>query len=149
MDPPRNRPLILYVEDDDVVAYLVQKEIKEYDILRVGSGEQALDFLNRSGAYRDAPRPALVLLDLYMPKRSGFETLAEIRATPSLAGLPVAIFSTSQWLEDREKAFALGADHFIVKPSDLSGFSEVVATIAKILGPDPPGHSSEGLQEFE
>ena len=92
-------------------------------------------FLNRSGDYHDAPRPALVLLDLHMPKRNGFETLAEIRATPSLAKLQVAIFTTSQWPEDREKALALGADHFIVKPAGIGGFSELAATLSKIIGP--------------
>lgn len=133
----KGKPLILYVEGDDVVAYLVQKEITGYEIFRVCNGDHALDFLNRTGAYHDALRPALVLLDLHMPKRNGFQTLAEIRSTPSLATLPVAIFTTSLWPEDREKAFVLGADHFIQKPSGLEGFSGLAATIAKVIGPAP------------
>ncbi len=127
------KPLILYVDDDDLLAYLMHREITDFEILRMGAGDDALEFLNRRGPYRDAPRPALVLLDLAMPKRDGFQILTEIRATPELAGLPVAIFSTSQWPADREKAFALGANFFLHKPAGLDEFAELRTTLATMI----------------
>jgi CheY-like chemotaxis protein len=128
------KPLILYVDDDDLLAYLMHRQITDFEILRMGAGDDAMEFLNRRGPHRDAPRPALVLLDLAMPKRDGFQILSEIRATPELAGLPVAIFSTSQWPADRDKAFALGANFFLHKPAGLAEFAQVRTTLATIIG---------------
>jgi CheY-like chemotaxis protein len=132
-DGAEGKALILYVEDDDLIAHLVQQEITDYEILRVSDGDHAIEFLNRSVAYRDSPRPALVLLDLNMPKRDGFQILAEIRAIPSFAAIPVAMFTASQNPADREKAFALGATHFIQKPTGLDDFSRLDATLANIV----------------
>ena len=135
------KPLILYVDDDDLVAHLLQKEITGFEIQRVSNGDDAVDLLNRSGVYHDARRPDLVLLDLHMPKRDGFQTLAEIRATPTIANLPVAMFTTSQWPADRAKAFAHGANYFIQKPTALDGFAELAITLAEIMQSigEPPG----------
>lgn len=127
------KPLILHVDDDDLVAYLLKREIKDFEILRVSDGDHAIDFLNGSGGFHDAPRPSLVLLDLHMPKKDGFQILAAIRANPVLATIPVAIFTTSQRPADREQAFFLGADHYIYKPSGIEGFIELAATLAKIV----------------
>src|SRR5579863_6542113 len=71
-DMPR-KPLILHVDDDELVAYLLQREITDFEILFLNDGDQALEFLTRSGVYYDAPRPALVLLDLHMPRKDGFQ----------------------------------------------------------------------------
>jgi CheY-like chemotaxis protein len=127
------KTLILYADDDDLVSHLVQKYVTDFEILRVNSGEEALEFLNRSGAYHDAPRPDLLLLDLHMPRRDGFEILASIRASTALATLPVAIFTTSQWPADRAKAFALGATHFVLKPTGLDAFAELATTLGEIV----------------
>jgi CheY-like chemotaxis protein len=127
------KTLILYADDDDLVSHLVQKYVTEFDILRVNDGEEALEFLNCSGAYPDAPRPDLLLLDLHMPRRGGFEILASIRASPALATLPVVIFTTSQWPADRAKAFALGANHFVQKPTGLDAFADLATTLREIV----------------
>ena len=100
----------------------------------MANGDDALEYLNRSGKYHDAPQPALLLLDLRMPRRDGFEILAKIRATPALAALPVAIFTTSLWPADRTKAFTLGANHFVQKPTGLDAFDDLAVTLAEILG---------------
>jgi chemotaxis family two-component system response regulator Rcp1 len=129
------KPLILHVDDDELVAYLLQREITDFEILFLNDGDQALEFLTRSGVYYDAPRPALVLLDLHMPRKDGFQILAGIRANPDLASLPVAIFTASQRPADRERAFALGADHYIQKPSgigDLTGLAEMLARMVRL-----------------
>ncbi len=130
------RPLVLYVEDDDLLAHLVQREIKAFEIVRVCNGEQALQFLNREGPFGDAPRPALVLLDLNMPRKDGFSTLADIRANPNLATVPVALFTSSQNPAHRPQAFALGADYFLQKPSGLSEFAELALQLATIIASD-------------
>jgi CheY-like chemotaxis protein len=127
------KTLILYADDDDLVSHLVQKYVTDFEILRVNSGEEALEFLNRSGTYHDAPRPDLLLLDLHMPRRDGFEILTSIRASAALATLPVAIFTTSLWPADRDKAFALGADHFVQKPTGLDAFAELATTLGEIV----------------
>ncbi len=125
--------LVLYVEDDDPTAYVVQKAFSDFEVFRVCNGEHAIDYLNRSGVYSDAERPALVLLDLHMPKKGGFEVLAEIRAIPKFALIPVAIFTTSRDPADRVKALALGANHFFHKPSDLDSFRKLATTIGHLL----------------
>jgi len=127
------KPLILYADDDDLLVHLVQKKLTAFEIVRVANGDDALEYLNRSGKYVDAPQPALLLLDLHMPRRDGFEILAKIRATPALAALPVAIFTTSLWPADRTKAFNLGANHFVQKPTGLDAFDDLAVTLAEIL----------------
>lgn len=127
------KPLILHVDDDELVAYLLQREITEFEILFLNDGDQAIEFLTRSGVYYDAPRPALVLLDLHMPKKDGFQILAGIRANPELATVPVAIFTTSQRPADRERALALGADHYIQKPSGIADLTALSAMLARIV----------------
>ena len=134
-----DRPLVLYVEDDDLLAHLVQREIKAFEIVRLCNGEQALQFLNREGPFGDAPRPALVLLDLNMPRKDGFSTLGDIRANPDLATVPVALFTSSQNPAHRTQAFALGANYFIQKPSGLAEFADLALQLARIISPDGTG----------
>jgi CheY-like chemotaxis protein len=128
-----SKALILHVDDDDLVAYLLRREITDFEIVRVSDGDDAIEFLHQSGMYRSAPRPDLVLLDLHMPKKDGFQILAVIRGNPALATIPVAIFTTSQRPADRDKAFALGADHYIQKPSAIRDFADLAITLAKIV----------------
>ena len=128
----QKKSLVLYVDDDDLVADLVQAELTSFEFLRVPDGEAALEYLNRAGS-----RPALVLLDLNMPKKDGFQTLSEIRATPSLAGLTIAIFTTSQNPAHRTEAFALGASHYIEKPSSLEDLASLGNMLRRMMEPNP------------
>jgi CheY-like chemotaxis protein len=121
------KPRVLYVDDDDLLAHLVETRLTGIQILRVRDGGEGMAFL------RNMPLPELVLLDLHMPQRDGFQVLAEIRAAPALAALPVAIFTTSLWPADRDKAFALGANYFLQKPTDLKGFDDLADILARIL----------------
>jgi len=82
-------------------------------------GEQALDYLRGEGVFSDRaehPLPALVFLDLKLPYVHGFEVLAWIRAQPALATLPVLVLTSSPEVRDRERALALGAKDYLVKP---------------------------------
>ncbi|MCB1032494.1 MAG: response regulator [Acidobacteria bacterium] len=75
---------------------------------------------------KGAGAPALILLDLYMPRRNGHETLRAIRAHPSLVGVPVVVLSSSEAPEDAATAYRLGANQFAIKPSSMSDFRSLV-----------------------
>jgi CheY-like chemotaxis protein len=128
-----HKALILHVDDDDLMAYLLKREITDFEIVRVNDGDDAIEFLHQSGIFQGAPRPDLVLLDLHMPKQDGFQILGLIRANQALATIPVAIFTTSQRPADREQAFALGADHYIQKPSAIKDFADLAIALARIV----------------
>lgn len=85
-------------------------------------GAQAIDYLTGAGAYSDRelhPLPCLMLLDLKMPVRTGFETLSWLRAHESLRSLPVIILTASVQPSDIDECYRLGANSFLVKPSTL------------------------------
>src|SRR5258708_38901501 len=99
---------ILIVEDNRGDVLLVREALKEsslkFELTHIADGEQAFDYLQRCGVHRDADRPNLVLLDLNLPKRDGWEVLDEIRTMPDLRATPVVILSSSGNPEDRERA---------------------------------------------
>jgi len=124
---------VLLVEDDpgDV---LMTREAFEHHKLRnvlhvVTDGEQALQFLRRTGDYADAPRPGLILLDLNLPRVDGLEVLAEIKADPALKIIPVVILTTSQAHEDVLRSYALHANAYVSKPVDFERFMEAIRQI--------------------
>ena len=124
---------VLLVEDDpgDV---LMTREAFEHHKLRnvlhvVTDGEQALQFLRRTGDYADAPRPGLILLDLNLPRVDGLEVLAEIKADPVLKIIPVVILTTSQAHEDILRSYALHANAYVSKPVDFERFMEAIRQI--------------------
>ncbi len=90
----------------------------------VSDGQQLMDYLQRRGDYQnpvDSPRPGVILLDLNMPKKDGFEALAEIRSDPTLRQIPVVILTTSKTEEDIYRGYDLGANSFITKPVTFEG----------------------------
>jgi chemotaxis family two-component system response regulator Rcp1 len=92
-------------------------------------GIEALAFLRREGQYANAPQPDLILLDLNLPKKSGREVLAEIKADPALRRIPVVILTVSKAEEDVLKSYNLHANCYVTKPVDLDQFLEVVKSI--------------------
>ena len=130
-------PVMLYVEDEDAAVFLLETALKEMNIdvelHRVSNGEDALAFLNRSGVYREAPRPDLVLLDLNLPRKGGLEVLSEIQGNETLRDLSVVVFTSSSLATDRKKSLALGAQQYITKPSSFDGFLTAVKTVCAYL----------------
>ena len=124
---------ILLVEDNPGDVRLTREAFKEAKVrnkLRVvGDGVEAMAFLRREGEYADAPRPGLILLDLQLPKKDGFEVLTEISRDPLLARIPVVVLTTSAAEEDIVKSYGLHANCYITKPVDLEQFLKVVKAI--------------------
>ena len=145
--PNRNsKCVILYVEDSDAMAYMLQKALEhngsDIQLFRVADGERALAFLYRQDIFHDAPRPDIVILDLHLPKKSGFEVLEEIGRSDFLKELPVVIFSSSLQAADRERALALGAREFFLKTSEWEDFVATSKSICDLARPVRYRHRS-------
>lgn len=124
---------ILLVEDDpgDVVITreaFAENKVRNY-LSVVSDGEAAMSFLRREGEFADAPRPDLILMDLNLPRKSGHEVLAEIKADPELRRIPVVILTTSDAEEDILRSYDLHANAFVTKPVDFERFLSVVRQI--------------------
>ena len=92
----------------------------------VENGIEAVKFLKKEDEYRDAPTPALVLLDINMPLMNGFQVLEKIKSDPNLKSIPVIMLTTSERDSDIDKAYALGCNSYIVKPVNFQKFLDVV-----------------------
>ena len=99
----------------------------------VEDGKKALDYLRGAGEFADRgkfPEPGLMLLDLKMPVKNGFETLEELRAQDRWRFLPVLILSASSQPQDIEKAHHLGANGYLIKPAVLADLTEMMKATA-------------------
>lgn len=96
------------------------------ELHRAKDGEEALARLRHSDKYPALPRPNLILLNLNLPKKSGMEVLADLRADPELSPIPVVIFTSSSLNVERAKCLALGAVDYITKPNNFDGVVQAV-----------------------
>jgi two-component system, chemotaxis family, response regulator Rcp1 len=124
---------ILLVEDNPGDVRLTEEALQEgkvrINMVSVADGVEAMDFLRKTGRYPDAFRPDLILLDLNLPKKSGFEVLDEIKVDEDLKRIPVVVLTTSQAEQDIIKSYNLHANAFISKPVGLDKFLSVVKAI--------------------
>jgi CheY-like chemotaxis protein len=124
---------VLLVEDDPGDVLLTTDTFEECHLglnLHIASdGEEAMRFLRRTGEFGAMPRPALVLLDLNLPRRGGLEVLADLKADPDLRTIPVVVLTTSQAEQDILRSYQLHTNAYIVKPIDADQFSEAVGQI--------------------
>lgn len=124
---------ILLVEDSLADIELTLEALEEAkflnDVRVVRDGAAALDHLHRRNGYESAPRPDLVILDLNLPKRSGHEVLADLKADPDLRRIPVAVLTTSGAERDIIDSYDLGANCYLTKPVDVGQFLKVVQSI--------------------
>ena len=124
---------ILLVEDSPGDIRLTQEVLKEGKLVNrlhvVQDGEAAMAFLRREGAYAQAVRPDLILLDLNLPKKDGREVLAEIKADGALKRIPVVVLTTSRAEQDVLKVYDLHANCYIAKPVNLDEFLRVLTAI--------------------
>jgi len=114
---------ILLVEDNPSDVYLIREILDECGILGnlqlAIDGIEALDFLNRQVLTEKCSNPDIILLDLNLPKKNGFDVLHEIKSSPLLQNIPTIILTTSKDEDDMQKAFDLKADYYVVKPIDI------------------------------
>ncbi len=124
---------ILLVEDDPGDVVITKEAFADNKVRNhlsvVSDGESAMAFLRRDGEFARAPRPDLILMDLNLPRKSGHEVLAEIKADPLLRRIPVVVLTTSDAEEDVLRSYDLHANAFVTKPVDFDCFLRAVRQI--------------------
>lgn len=128
---PQNKAVdILLVEDHlpDIVFTKKAFERGNYNskLHIVRDGEEAIAFLRKENCYKDAVRPDLILLDINLPKASGYEVLELIKKDPNLMTIPVIMLTSSGADQDIDKSYSLYANSYLIKPDSLSKFVEMI-----------------------
>ena len=139
---------ILLVEDDPKDIDLTLTALEEYklanEVIVVRDGAEALDYLHTKGNYRSRIRenPAVVLLDLKLPKVDGLEVLREIRSDERLKLIPVVVLTSSREDRDMVASYKLGVNAYVVKPVDFHAFVNAVKELGvfwAVINEPPPG----------
>jgi chemotaxis family two-component system response regulator Rcp1 len=145
---------ILLVQDNLGDVMLITEALAETDvnpeIFSIQDGIEAMKFLRREAPFHDAPKPAIIILDLNLPRKDGREVLAEIKSDPVMANTPVIVFSGSDAPQDVSACYALHANCYLVKPRDLFGMTETIRSLVdfwltkvKLPSDPPPDMGSE------
>lgn len=123
---------VLFVDDSPRDTEIALAALKRYrlanPVVAVRDGVEALDFLESSGAWsrRPAEAPALVLLDLRMPRMDGIEVLHRMRSIPDLATIPVIVMTSSREESDMLASYGFNVVSYVVKPVDFAGVLEAI-----------------------
>jgi CheY-like chemotaxis protein len=142
---------ILYAEDSPADVELTLAALAEHNLVNevvvVGDGAEALDYLHRRGAFaaREPGNPAVVLLDLKMPRVDGLEVLREVKADPELRSIPVVIMTSSREERDLVESYRLGVNAYVVKPVDFDQFVLAVKEVGMfwaVVNEPPPGSAA-------
>lgn len=134
MKPTSAHPLEILLVDDNLGDVVLTKhafaDAKIKNSISVAKdGEEAMEFLYKRGAFKNAPTPDIILLDLNMPKKDGKEVLADIKNDATLRRIPVVIMSSSRAEQDVLKTYDLHANSYLIKPVDIMQFSDIVNAI--------------------
>lgn len=144
---------ILLVEDNpkdlELALLALAKSNLANDVITVRDGKEALDYLFRQGDYADRPQgnPAVVLLDLKLPKIDGIQVLERLKAEPSLQRVPVVMLTTSREEKDLIKSYQLGVNAYVVKPVSFKEFIEAIQELGifwAVVNEPPPGSMKPG-----
>jgi len=139
---------ILMVEDDPKDVELSLSALEEYnlanEVVVVGDGEQALDYLYHRGEFqsRSGENPAVMLLDLKLPKVDGLEVLKQIKADEKLKLIPVVVLTSSKEEKDMVASYKLGVNAYVVKPVDFHEFVNAIKELGAfwaVINEPPPG----------
>lgn len=137
--PQAHRRLDVLLVEDDPGDVLIAREALQAAKLDtrlevVSDGVQAIEYLRGHGEYANRVRPDLVLLDLNLPRMSGHEVLAEVKADPDLRRIPIVVLTTSTAVDDVVKSYDLHANVYVAKPVDFNAFAQVVKKIDEFFG---------------
>ena len=136
------------VEDDPKDVELALTALEEYnlanEIIIVGDGDEALDYLYKRGPFetRTAGNPAVILLDLKLPKVNGLEVLQQIKSDETLRMVPVVVLTSSKEEKDMVASYELGVNGYVVKPVDFHEFVNAIRELGvfwAIINEPPPG----------
>ena len=139
---------ILMVEDDAKDVELTLTALEDYnlanEVVVVGDGEKALDYLYHRGEFqiRSGENPAVMLLDLKLPKVDGLEVLKQIKADEKLRLIPVVVLTSSKEEKDMVASYKLGVNAYVVKPVDFHEFVNAIKELGAfwaIVNEPPPG----------
>ncbi|GAA6118649.1 response regulator [Acidovorax sp. FG27] len=139
---------ILLVEDDlrdqELTLLALERSQLANDVVVMRDGAAALDYLRREGEYasRQEGNPAVILLDLKLPKVNGLEVLEAVRSTPALRSVPVVMLTSSQEEADLLRSYELGVNAYVVKPVEFKQFVSSIADLGMfwaVLNEPPPG----------
>jgi CheY-like chemotaxis protein len=127
------RKTILLVDDSENDIFLMRTAFKKAEfhssLHEVHNGEEAIAYLKGEGIYHDRnqhPLPSVMLLDLNMPMKNGFDVLTWVRSQPAFKGLSITVLTASMRPEDVDRAFDLGANSYLVKPSSLDALASMI-----------------------
>ena len=133
------RPTILIAEDDDGHATLVRRNFDRAGLdaqaVRVADGQELLDYLYHQGPFAERPAHAglMILLDLNMPRLSGFEVLGRIKHDDRFAHIPIFVLTTTDNPAELARCYHDGASACLVKPVDYGSFSDMVRRLAEFV----------------
>jgi CheY-like chemotaxis protein len=139
---------ILLVEDDPKDVELTLTALEEYnlanEVVVARDGAEALDYLYRRGNFADRPNdnPAVLLLDLKLPKVDGLEVLQQIKSDENLRMVPVVVLTSSREEKDMVTSYKLGVNAYVVKPVDFHEFVNAIKELGMfwaIINEPPPG----------
>ena len=139
---------ILLVEDNPRDIELTLAALEENrlanEVIVVRDGEEALDYLNRRGIFRlrAEGNPAVVLLDLKLPKVNGLEVLEQVKTDPTMQAVPVVMLTSSREEPDLGRSYKLGANAYVVKPVDFNEFTKAIRELGlfwAVINQPPPG----------
>lgn len=140
MIPERKPVTVLLVEDDDGHARLLEKNLRRggvvNQLVRVADGQEAVDYMSRTGSYEDStryPLPSVVLLDVRMPRLDGFEVLAYLKSDPELMRIPVIMLTSTDNQNEINRAYKMGANGYVVKPVGIESFIDRVVKLGMFI----------------
>lgn len=126
---------ILMVDDNladiELMRDALGEEVELSSFAAARNGDEALRYLRQEGAYHDAKRPDLILLDINMPGKTGFDVLREIRQDHSLACIPVIILSGSSDDHDVDLSYRLTANAYLTKPVGLEALTRMIHALER------------------